>query len=105
MISAHRLERGKYFAEGEFLSGWIQLTFLGNPHEAYHHFERLYHAVTYPVSQARGAYWSGRAASATGDIKSAHLWYRKARMYTETYYGQLAAREMATAPAIDGEID
>lgn len=104
MISDHRLERGKHFAEGEFLSGWIQLTFLDNPHEAHYHFERLYHAVKYPVSQARGAYWSGRAANAKGDTKSADRWYEKASMHPETYYGQLAAREMATAPAFNGEI-
>jgi len=78
------------YSEAEWLSGWIQLQFLNNPHKALSHFAHMYKIVNYPISMARGAYWSGRAAEALGHSNLARNWMEKAARYPTTFYGQLA---------------
>lgn len=82
-------------AEAEWLSGWIALRFLEDSKTATDHFKRMYDAVSYPVSRARGAYWLGRAAEARGDKKEAETWFSAAAMHPTTYYGQLAQGKVA----------
>ena len=77
-------------SEAEWLAGWIALRFLGDRAAAFRHFERMYEAVQYPVSRARGAYWAASAAAAMGDRITARVWYAKAVVYPTTFYGQLA---------------
>ena len=57
--SEHALSAGPSFAEAEWLSGWIALTFLNSPEYAINHFQNFYNNVGYPISLARGAYWLG----------------------------------------------
>ena len=45
------------YAEAEWLSGWIALTFLSDPNMALQHFKNFYNNVGYPISLSRGAYW------------------------------------------------
>lgn len=87
-------------AEAEFLAGWIALRFLGQPDVAMTHFQQLLGVVSYPVSLARGTYWSGRAADALLDTAYAATLYREAARYPTTFYGQLAKTQLAR---IDGE--
>lgn len=102
MVSDHRLSQGVGFAEGEFLSGWIATRFLQEARVGYGHFTDLFRGVTSPISLARGAYWSGRAALAAGDQKLARGWYETAAQFFTTYYGQLAAQSlgMKVAPSL-----
>ena len=86
---------GASYAEAEWLAGWIALRFLRDKKVALAHFRRLYGAVRYPVSRARGAYWIGRAATGLGYAKMAREWYRKAARHGTTYYGQLAYEALA----------
>lgn len=79
------------FAEAEWLAGWVSLRFLNKPEQALPHFTQLYEAVAFPAMRARGAYWAGRAAEASGDAGSASHWYAKAAIFPATFYGQLAA--------------
>ncbi len=90
----HGVPDGVGFAEGEFLAGWIALRYRNDAKTALRHFTKLYEAVRFPVSQARGAYWAGRAAEAAGDRKAARAWYEKAANIPVTYYGQLAAGKL-----------
>lgn len=96
-VTAYRLVRGHGLtdrakrADAEFLAGWIALRFLGDPHTAFGHFSTLYDFVSYPISRARGAYWSGRAAEAAGKKEISKQWYRTAAGLSTTFYGQLAA--------------
>nr|WP_242480328.1 lytic transglycosylase domain-containing protein [Rhodovibrio sodomensis] len=95
-IAAHHgLDRGLGFAEGEWLAGWIALRWLREPETALPHFTRLHAGVTTPVSRARAAYWSGRAAEAAGARDDARLWYETAARNLTTYYGQLAAERLS----------
>ena len=81
---------GVAYAEAEWLAGWIALRFLEDPEAAAKHFEKLYEAVSYPISRARGAYWSARAAETRGDRTAALNWHELAARHPTTYYGQLS---------------
>jgi soluble lytic murein transglycosylase len=99
LAAANNLTTGPTFAELEFLAGWIALRNLNQPGTAYNHFVHLYHAVTLPVSLARGAYWSARAAEAMSEAALAATWYDTAAPFVTTYYGQLAAAHLGTTSA------
>jgi len=99
LASNSRLDSGATFAELEFLAGWIALRNLNQPGTAYNHFVHLYHAVTLPISLARGAYWSARAAEAMGNKTLAATWYGTGAPFLTTYYGQLAAAHLGATAA------
>ena len=88
--SNHALNEGPEFAEAEWLSGWLALSFLDDPILAIDHFRKFYENVGYPISLSRGAYWLGRAYEKIGDLDSSKSWYLEATKYLTTYYGQLA---------------
>ena len=90
VASQHSLDKGSKFAEAEWLSGWIALSFLNDPILAVDHFNNFYQNVSYPISLARGAYWLGRSYEKIGDKRQSEDWYREATKYLTTYYGQLA---------------
>ena len=91
LVRDHGLTDRAKRADAEFLAGWISLRFLNDPNTAFGHFSTLYDFVSYPISRARGAYWSGRAAEAAGEKNISAQWYRTAAGYGTTFYGQLAA--------------
>ena len=88
--SKHSLDKGPEFAEAEWMSGWIALSFLDDPILAIDHFNNFYQNVSYPISLSRGAYWLGRSYEKIGDKKQSIQWYNEATKYLSTYYGQLA---------------
>jgi len=88
--SKHSLDKGPEFAEAEWLSGWIALSFLNDPILAIDHFNSFYQNVGYPISLSRGAYWLGRSYEKIGDKEQSYQWYEEATKYLTTYYGQLA---------------
>ena len=91
---AHDGARGAGFAELEFLSGWIALRYLKQPDVAVRHFQALHAGVSFPISKARGAYWTGRAYEAMGNGAESAKWYRQAAQFGDTYYGQKAAEKL-----------
>jgi soluble lytic murein transglycosylase len=88
--SKHALDSGPEFAEAEWMSGWIALSFLNDPILALDHFNNFYQNVGYPISLSRGAYWLGKSYEKIGDKESSLKWYQEATKYLTTYYGQLA---------------
>ena len=90
VASEHSLDKSPEFAEAEWLSGWIALSFLNDPILAIDHFNNFYQNVGYPISLSRGAYWLGRSYEKIGDKKQSLQWYEEATKYLTTYYGQLA---------------
>lgn len=97
LASAHGTETGEAFVEGEFFAGWIALRYLNEPDMAAPHFLNLYSGAKSVISRARGAYWSGRAAEAKGDMATATDWYRNAARNLTVFYGQLAASRLPDA--------
>ena len=90
ICSQHSLESGPEFAEAEWMSGWIALSFLKDPILAIDHFNNFYQNVGYPISLSRGAFWLGKAYEKLGDKDQSYKWYEEATKYLTTYYGQLA---------------
>ena len=88
--SEHSLSSGPSFAEAEWLSGWIALTFLDSPEYAVNHFQNFYNNVGYPISLARGAYWLGESYEKLGEKKMADEFFSEAAKFPMTYYGQLS---------------
>ena len=90
IASKHALESGPEFAEAEWMSGWIALSFLNDPILAIDHFNNFYQNVGYPISLARGAYWLGRSYEKNDNKDLSTKWYEESSKYLTTYYGQLA---------------
>ncbi len=88
--SNHSLTDGPEFAEAEWMSGWIALSFLNDPLLAIDHFNNFYNNVGFPISLSRGAYWLGRSYEKLKKNDESLLWYNKASKFLTTYYGQLA---------------
>jgi soluble lytic murein transglycosylase len=103
IASNHSLDKGPEFAEAEWLSGWIALSFLDDPILAIDHFNNFYQNVSYPISLSRGAFWLGRSYEKIGDNEQSKLWYKEATKYLSTYYGQLAF--LKTKPNETFELD
>jgi soluble lytic murein transglycosylase len=99
LASAGRQTTGVPFAEAEWLAGWLALQFTGQPKAARRHFDRLWPAVSTPISRGRAGYWSGRAAAAAGDSEAAADWYDRAAGMPNSFYGQLAAAEVGVDPS------
>ena len=90
IASEHSLSSGSSFAEAEWLSGWIALTFLKSPEYSISHFQNFYNNVGYPISLARGAYWLGESYEQLNENETAKKYYSEAARFPMTYYGQLA---------------
>ena len=90
----HGFVEGSERADAEWLAGWIALRFLQQPDIAAADFLSMFETVSHPVSRARGAYWSARAAQAKGDTESALLWHKAAAQHGVAFYGQLSAAEV-----------
>lgn len=90
VVLGHGATSAEKRIEAEFLAGWIALRRLNDPASARRHFDRAGSLAGQPISQARVAYWQGRAAEAAGQTAEARTLYEAASRHGITYYGQLA---------------
>jgi len=90
LTSRHGLSVGPEFAEAEWMSGWIALSFLNDPILAKNHFHKFYENVGYPISLSRGAYWLGRTYEKLKNYDESNKWYLAGSEFLTTYYGQLS---------------
>ena len=90
LTSNHALSKGPEFAEAEWMSGWIALSFLNDPLLAKNHFIKFYNNVGYPISLSRGAYWLGRTFEKLKNYDESNKWYLEGSKYLTTNYGQLS---------------
>lgn len=98
MVVNHGLQKGAKFADAEWLAGWIKLRFLNEAGVALKHFTKLYEAVSYPISKARGAYWVARSLEALNRKEESKTWYENAAEFSTAYYGQLANERLGKRP-------
>jgi len=90
LTSNHGLSEGPEFAEAEWMSGWIALSFLKDPILAKNHFIKFYKNVGYPISLSRGAYWLGKTYEKLNNFEQSKKWYLIGSEFLTTYYGQLS---------------
>lgn len=100
LLNQHKQTAALGFSQAEWLKGWLALRFMGRPHQAFQSFEKMYNAVSTPISRARASYWAGRAAERLGQSDVAQLWYQTASQYPTTFYGQTAAARAGLRDAI-----
>ena len=79
------------YVETEWRAGWIALRHLKRPQDAIRHFAAMQPVARSPITLARSAYWSGRAAEAMNNGAMAQSWYQRASQFPDVFYGQLAA--------------
>jgi len=88
--SNHHLNDGPEFADAEWISGWLALSFLNKSELAINHFENFYKNVGYPISLARGAFWLGLAHEKDNNLNEAKKYFNEGSKFSNTYYGQLS---------------
>ena len=106
MASSHGMTAadGYAYADLEWLSGYLALTYLDDADTALRHFRAFRAAVETPISLGRAGYWEGRAHEALGDAEGAALAYAFGAEYQTSFYGQLAAERagLPMDPALTG---
>ena len=61
LAQLHLQKEGRYYAEAQWLAGWIALRYANKPEQASTYFLEMYDRVRTPVSKSRASYWAGRA--------------------------------------------
>ncbi|WP_343031987.1 lytic transglycosylase domain-containing protein [Roseovarius bejariae] len=107
LAATHQLTEGAAYADLEWLSGYLALTYLKDAELARDHFQRFRAAVDTPISLGRAGYWIGRAQEALGDAEAAKLAYAQGADHQTSFYGLLAAEKagLPSDPALKGEND
>ena len=100
LASVHGLVEGAAYADLEWLSGYLALTYLDAPELALDHFQRFRAAVASPISLGRAGYWIGRTQEALGDPEAAQIAYGRAALYQTSFYGLLAAERAGVDPPV-----
>ena len=105
LASRHYLSEGSSYADLEWLSGYIALTYLGNPIIARGHFESGLRVSSSPISLSRMHYWLGRTFEVKGDIDAAARAYGEAAQHQTGFYGLLASEKIGRPlqPALAGQ--
>jgi soluble lytic murein transglycosylase len=98
LASKHGLTSGSSFADLEWLSGYISLTYRNDPQQALKHFETFNAAVKSPISLGRSAYWLGRVYEVLEDYDKAATQYIRGTAYQTSFYGQLSAERIQASP-------
>jgi soluble lytic murein transglycosylase len=99
------------YVETEWTAGWIALRYLRRPADAVKHFAAMQPVAQSPITLARSAYWTGRAAESMNNGALAQQWYARAAQFPDVFYGQLSIDKLGrsvpaldmTPPAIDPE--
>ncbi len=94
LASRHYLDEGATYSDLEWLSGYIALTYLGDPARALIHFEKAADAVSTPISISRMQYWQGRTHEVMENADLAALAYGAAANHQTAFYGLLAAEKL-----------
>ncbi len=107
LASQHGLTAGGNYADLEWLSGYIALTYLKSAEQALFHFTRFWNAVDSPISLGRAGYWLGRSYEALGRTEEAVQGYKLGARYQTSFYGQLAAEriEIPSDESLTGKAD
>ncbi len=94
LASRHYLTDGAAFADLEWLSGYIALTYLGDPVQALDHFETAAASVETPISKGRMHYWIGRVHEVMDAPDLAAAAFAVAAEHQTGFYGLLAAEKL-----------
>jgi soluble lytic murein transglycosylase len=94
LAQLHLQKEGRYYAEAQWLAGWIALRYANKPEQASTYFVEMYGRVRTPVSKSRASYWAGRAFEQNNNSLNAKKWFDVAAKHSTTFYGQLANKKL-----------
>ncbi|EBA12123.1 Putative soluble lytic transglycosylase [Roseobacter sp. CCS2] len=94
LASRHYLTEGSSYADLEWLSGYISLTYLGDPTQALGHFQNALRASGSPISLGRMHYWIGRTHEVKGNAELAADAYSNGAAHQTSFYGLLASEKV-----------
>ncbi|MEL6685662.1 MAG: lytic transglycosylase domain-containing protein [Pseudomonadota bacterium] len=97
LASRHYLTDGASYADLEWLSGYLSLTYLGDPTQALAHFENALRASSSPISLGRMHYWIGRTHEVKGNADLAAEAYSAGAAHQTSFYGLLASEKVGRA--------
>jgi peptidoglycan lytic transglycosylase len=89
---------GADYADAEWVAGFVALTRMNDPDRAITHFRRFRSLVGTPISLGRAGYWLGVAYERHGNPAAARLAWRAGAQFQTSFYGQLAAEQLAAPP-------
>jgi len=100
-------EHSEFYADLEWLSGYLALRYLDRPETALLHFRRSEAAVTGPISGSRAAYWQGRAFDVLERPEEAADAYDRGAQNQTAFYGLLSAERLGQEldPRLTGQED
>jgi len=82
------------YADLEWISGYISMTYMRDFERALQHFERFDAAVTSPISKGRAGYWLGRAHEGLGNAEAAVAAFLESAQHQTSFYGLLSAERL-----------
>lgn len=94
LAKGHRQIDGFSKVQADWLQGWIGLKYANKSQEALQIFQVMHQDVETPISKSRAAFWAARSAEAMGSKALANSWDKKAALHAETFYGQLASKNV-----------
>ena len=94
LAQLHLQKEGRYYAEAQWLAGWIALRYANKPKQASTYFLEMYDRVQTPLSKSRASYWAGRAFEQNNNSLNAKRWFEVAAKHSTTFYGQLANKQL-----------
>jgi len=94
LASGHYLTDGASYADLEWLSGYISLTYLGDPAQALAHFQNALRVSSSPISLGRMQYWIGRTHEVKGNVDLAASAYSDGAAHQTSFYGLLASEKV-----------
>ncbi|MGO9484346.1 MAG: lytic transglycosylase domain-containing protein [Rhodomicrobium sp.] len=93
IASVHGPLDAENLSNAEFMAGWVALRFVHDPLLAVPHFKAS-RITGFPRTEARAAYWLGRAKLETGAAKEAQRYFAEAATRFYTFYGALARQAL-----------
>lgn len=94
LAESHIQKKGRYYAEAQWLAGWIATRYVNKPNKAGKYFSTMYQNVATPLSKSRASYWAGRAYEQSHSKSGSLEWYELAASFPTTFYGQLAHKKL-----------
>jgi soluble lytic murein transglycosylase len=102
-ISQRPLNERDAYTSLVWLGGMTALKKLNRPRDAVTLFDLYANGAQTPGSQAKGAYWAGRAAQAAGDAAGANQYFARAAVNADQFYGQLATERLGRTISIPAD--
>lgn len=87
------------WTDAEWMAGWIALK-QNQAALALKHFSASHAQSKTPISQARAAYWAGRASEAGPKPGDAKGWFERSSAHIATFYGQLALAKLGRTDSL-----